>query len=705
MEPQEPPPTPHPPAAEADAGRWAVVVRWYGRHQLAVRRYLELLAATTVAVAQPILDVLGNSAELFLGGRPADPVLFALVLVFGPPALLLALELVAQGIRPTVATWIHRAVLAVLLGSFLHQLLVPHTTVALAAGLSLVVAGGLVWLQARSEALGQWLRFLSPVSIVFLALFVLASDVTPIVLPGQAAEAAEVTFVAPQPIVFVVLDELPTMSLLDGTGHIDEELFPNFAALAEQSTWFRNHTTIAPSTNQSLPAIVTGNEPRVGRPPLADYYPDSLFTYLGGSYEMAVQESLTSLCPTSICDRFDGGASSLRTAFSTGADILRRRLVPSDEDQAEEDQGELLSDTAADNKAVKFHDPVRITAFTDTLTATTTARLNFIHLELPHWKWEFVASGRRYEDDDTYPRGTYSYAWGGEHAARVGRLRHLAQLQYVDVALGQWLDAMHTSGLWDDAIVIVTADHGVSFTVGASLRAPSPDTLAEIMWAPLFVKGPGLAPGTISDRPTTQLDLLPTLADMLETPLPWESDGTSLLAPSTADPARRRLLPGYGSTLPTDADGYASVDGTVEYPRVLSGRAQGSGPRDDLYLWRFGPYAELVGQAAEPLSVGDSGVLATLARSPRRSFSPDDTSYEGYITGTVDGAEVGQPLAVALNGTVVSVTEVVALGSDTAFWALLPDTRFQEGENIISLYTVSGPADDPTLARLTLTTG
>ena len=41
-------------------------------------------------------------------------------------------------------------------------------------------------------------------------------------------------------VVFVVFDEFSVASLMDESLHVDPVRFPNFASLAQTSTWFRN---------------------------------------------------------------------------------------------------------------------------------------------------------------------------------------------------------------------------------------------------------------------------------------------------------------------------------------------------------------------------------------------------------------------------------------------------------------------------------
>jgi hypothetical protein len=63
------------------------------------------------------------------------------------------------------------------------------------------------------------------------------------------------------PIVVIVLDEFPTETLTKPGGEIDADRYPNFAALAETSTWFRNGYTVFDSTFKALPSILDGRMP------------------------------------------------------------------------------------------------------------------------------------------------------------------------------------------------------------------------------------------------------------------------------------------------------------------------------------------------------------------------------------------------------------------------------------------------------------
>ena len=101
---------------------------------------------------------------------------------------------------------------------------------------------------------------------LFLALFLLASPVTELVLPGDT-DVATADVREGAPVVMVVFDELPTTSLLDRDGGIDRERYPSFAELAERSTWYSQATTVFDSTTHAVPAILDGRRAEEGSLP------------------------------------------------------------------------------------------------------------------------------------------------------------------------------------------------------------------------------------------------------------------------------------------------------------------------------------------------------------------------------------------------------------------------------------------------------
>ena len=80
----------------------------------------------------------------------------------------------------------------------------------------------------------------------------------------------------------------------------------------------------------------------------------------------------------------------------------------------------------------------------------------------------------------------------------------------VDVAIARVLDALDASGMADDTIVVLTADHGEMLGAHGGLQQKWHNAFDETIRVPCLVSGPGIEPADIS-IPTSHVDLLPTL--------------------------------------------------------------------------------------------------------------------------------------------------------------------------------------------------
>jgi arylsulfatase A-like enzyme len=87
---------------------------------------------------------------------------------------------------------------------------------------------------------------------------------------------------------------------------------------------------------------------------------------------------------------------------------------------------------------------------------------------------------------------------------------HLHQL--VDGAIGRILEALETSGMADDTIVVFTSDHGDLVGAHGGLMQKWYNAYDEALRVPFVIKGPGVAATqTGVDIPTSHIDLVPTL--------------------------------------------------------------------------------------------------------------------------------------------------------------------------------------------------
>src|SRR6266511_3717222 len=97
---------------------------------------------------------------------------------------------------------------------------------------------------------------LAPEPLVFALLFATTSPSAKLLLPSasQASVKPAASTVKRPPIVMVFFDEFPLESLLDSSGHVDANVYPNFAKVAGQSVWYRNATGVSGYTPWAVPA-------------------------------------------------------------------------------------------------------------------------------------------------------------------------------------------------------------------------------------------------------------------------------------------------------------------------------------------------------------------------------------------------------------------------------------------------------------------
>ncbi|MEV4659710.1 sulfatase-like hydrolase/transferase [Micromonospora sp. NPDC049301] len=663
-------------------GRWDR--GWRGE----LGRLLEVAALVGLVVTQPLLDVLGRSPDFFLFHR-ADRgqilLLVALVAVVPtvPVALLGALSRLAgrtaRALTHTGLVGLLLAALAVQVGRHATPLRgVPLLLVAVLAGAAGAAA------HRRWRAPGRVLRLAAAGPVAFVALFLLVSPASAVVLPrgdGGAAGTAQGAGVHP-PVVMLILDELPLVSLLGADGRIDAARFPHFAELAGGSTWYRNATGVSGWTPNALPAMLTGRYPARPVAPHYSQYPDNIFTAFGGLYDIRAEESITRLCPPSRCEQPVAPEQGLGVLVRETGKLLGQVAGPTEtrvdpeDSYREQTRAEAGLDAAepvpADPKfrwdSLDDNQPARFTSFLAGLKPQPRPALHFLHLLMPHSPWAFLPSGARYDAPEDLPND-------GAGWAELARQRHLAQLGYTDRLIGETLRTLRASDLYDQALVVVTADHGVSFRQGAQGRGMDAIKAAagEVAWVPMFVKEPGQQTGRVDDRNWEHVDLLPTVADEAGIRLPWRVDGRSARqAPRTDGTKHFYDRPGEPVTFP----------GGVPAPPPLP------------------PPHPLVGTEVRAGPAGGSARVADLAAFG--ATDPDTGTLPALVWGDVpDRIPDGTLLAVAVNGRVGAVVPVVpADPGGRRFAALLTDDRlFRAGTNQLDVYQVVG---DGTLRRLSL---
>jgi hypothetical protein len=382
----------------------------------------QLAALWSLAVAQPLFALFSDTPEFFAvrGSPPGDVVLFAFGVALVPPAVLLALEVLAGFVHAGLQRALHLFFVGALtaLGALYlgNRLVDASGTWILFASAGVGVLAAVVY--AKAAPARTFLTVLSPAPLVFVALFLFASPVTRLVFPEEATPTPAGAVRSTTPVVLIVFDELPTVALMDEDEEIDAVRFPAFARLASEATWFRNATTVHAHTHRAVPAILTGRVPEEDALPLLVDHPDNLFTLLAGRYDLKVLESLTRLCPPDRCGTPEPDPTGARFE-SLGLDLgvvylhmvtpasLRERLPSVSENwsnfvgQEDEDDGARRARAATPGaRAARESLPAcgrKICQFAGLIARPAEPTLFFLHSLLPHVPWQYLPSGRRYE--------------------------------------------------------------------------------------------------------------------------------------------------------------------------------------------------------------------------------------------------------------------------------------------------------------------
>ncbi len=354
---------------------------------------------------------------------------------------------------------------------------------------------------------------------------------------------------------------------------------------------------------------------------------------------------------------------------------------------------EVLSENASSS-------PARRRRRSSTTSRRTSRSLEFVHLLLPHEPWHFYPSGLQYPHPDKDP-GLHVFLtgrWGPEaRPAEFGRQRHLLQVQYVDNVLGQVVANLKHRGIYDDSLIVVTADHGAAFTPDQELRpgiesAAFPDqTYEQIMWAPLLIKTPHQREGIVSDVNMESIDLLPTIADIVGVDMPWKVEGTPVSKPRHT--TKKQFMTSRTVAFKSITLGKKfTVDGRTGFQRMLAGNAGKFAPRPDPKwgLYQVGPHADFIGRTVGALPVGPAGSLNVQLDDPGAYSSVDIGS--GTVPGLLLGSSpVDATIAVAVNGTLVGVSPTFSDDSgERRFGVVIPDFEFVNGKNDIRLFSVEG---------------
>ena len=471
------------------------------------------------------------------------------------------------------------------------------------------------------------------------------------------------------PVVILVLDEFPADTLIDPGGHIDAARYPNFAALAGTSTWFRNAHTVYDSTFKAVPAILDARLPRLGTAADVRSHQPSVFHLMHRlGYDVIKVESGTAVCPPFICP----GARTRRPG------VLKR--------------------LAGNGR------PARLHKWIGAIRERPHPTFYLQHALLPHEPWIYLPSGHQSRPPGNDPIEGINRP-EGFHDPRLtdhNHLRHLLQVGYVDRQIGLLMARMRQTGIFDHSLLIVVADHGISFEVGVrERRQVSESNFPQVAAVPFFVKRPNQHTGRIDDSLVRNIDVVPTVADVLGTQVFWRHDGRSVFDP--VERAQDEIeIPrrDFSRVLTMGRDEFERRRAAL---REWRAHKYGTGLESELLFgdpwasaYRVGPHPELIGRRVSTAEVARSQDLdATIANADLfEDVEPWKQIQPTRVTGWLSGGQPGvlRDLAVAVNGRIAAVGRSFRLeGQSTEFFSLLvPESALRRGRNDVRLVAVPG---------------
>lgn len=659
---------------------------------------LHLTALWGFAVSQPIFDLLSQSAEFFIARRadPTDIVIFVCLLSFFVPCMLALIEYVAAMSHTRLRKQVHATLicgLLTLLTMLSLHVQFNHVSLILFAGVSIGAAVVLTMAYVRFAVMRSWFTFLSPAILLFPYLLVCRSPISHLVFVPHGPAPTYPAVNSKTPVVFVLFDELCGTSLMNDAHRVDAERFPNFAALQRDAIWFRNAGSVADVTTNAVPAVLSGMFPDRPRQPTLTDYPRNLFTMLGGAYQLDVSETITHLCPDSLRGaevRSPSRAERLDLMMVDASILYLHLLLPDSLTKSLPTINQTWHNFDSDQKGHEAQTegrPERMRRFITSIKATKRPQLFFVHAILPHVPFIYLPSGQQYAGtSEPIIFGMTGFEKWGADAFSVykGFGRHLLQTGLVDRLLGEMMDRLKREGLYDRALIIVTADHGVCFRPSEGRRFVSNTNSCDILNVPLFIKLPAqVRGGTIDDRSVQSVDILPTIADVLGIDLRWSLDGRSLMDPKYV-PRPRKVI-------------FDQNFGPHEYPATMDAAYASLAEKPAVFhhgglsaVYNYSEHAELVGKPLSEMTTFPSSTLhALLDASKFEDVHLRAPFLPVWVRGKIEGRPPGAPaldVVIAVNGRIAVVTRTGTGPDADKFSNLINPASLNQGENRVQLF-------------------
>lgn len=664
-----------------------------------------------MAIAQPILDLYGRNTTVFSAAKmsPLEVSLF-LVLVLLVPALgAVAVDRFSRLFGPKV----NEATRLVLLACFSGLLglavarwahienNVGASVVAILLAIALPVAFD------RYSGVREWSRWLAVLSVAVMANACV--QMQPVLLGSDGPTSDAIVKNKEVSVLQIVLDEFPLYSLLGPDGSINRERFPGFAQLADEATWYRNSVAESNFTHQAVPAILSSSIPSNAGGPFLSQYPKNVFTLFSNAVSVGGIEPVTSLCPHSVC----GAANTSTVGFSftrfksfvrDASYVYGQRVAP----PFIRSHIPSIEGTWGGFNAVasRFKDSFNVGALsqiealekgTASFVESNSQRVQVVHALVPHAPWRLTSDYR------VAPLSPAISTMNpeSEDGVRDTYQSFLHQVGAADTAIKNLIAQLKESGKWDSTMLVVTADHGISFLPTIPQRHTDftdMDAVNDIYRIPTFIKYPKQTSGVVDDCSITNLDLLPTIIDVTNTQTQWTFEGKSV-ASECPDGRTRSVVSATGETAEIQG-GFADALARSNYYATI---VPNEGPMSAVAA--VGNSASLIGKKMSSSLVSQQ--VKSWSLNQKKLFTNTSTkrgsAVPALVTGTItlsEPVDVGTEGIVVIDGIAAGVIGELSGARDVvSYTAILDYSRITEGKHTVELF-MNSPNGFMTLSRV-----
>ncbi|HRZ25830.1 MAG TPA: sulfatase-like hydrolase/transferase [Spirochaetota bacterium] len=510
---------------------------------------LIIFTLTGFSIAQPLFDLLSKNEVYFIANGFLTHQIIILVIALSiviplAPSLLI---IFAYRINKKAGS----AFFTVMCFSLFVLIILPiinkfsrsgYLEIALSCIISLFPA---FLLYNKNSFLRKFLIWLSPSIIIFPIFFLFFSPVNKIIMPQNSSPQLKIkhndiiSSTSYPDIIFILFDEISLSYMVDERNNIDKEKFPHFHELSKTSYWMKNASSVANQTHQVVPPILSGRYYEKDKYPDLKNYPVNLFSLFNGTHRLNVTEVCSSLSPISnrkldittlvydiliiylhtiTPENLSDNLPSITDNWNNFRKNPNKKKPNNSPSKKMEKFSQIVKSIF--NREIILHD------FIESLKKEEKPVLHFLHLLIPHKPLVYLPSGKRY--DLGLGEQEIILTKNPEPMENISQLqRYLLQLQYADTILGKIIERIKHQNLFSNSIIIITSDHGTSFSSGKNTRYLENDNYAEVMSVPLFIKLPHQNNGTVINANVESVDILPSILDAIGIDPPSTIEGRS----------------------------------------------------------------------------------------------------------------------------------------------------------------------------------